>query len=340
MRETLTILADTLQLLRARKLFWVVIVITFLVALIYASIGFSETGWSIGFGLKSFEDANFNRDSEISTVFYLLLFANFIGPFWLGFLVVLMALMTSCSVFPEMMREGSIETVLSKPVSRWKVFAVKYLGMLGFMAIPLTLFCVVMFFAIGLRVDVWKPQIFWAVPLLTFVFSILYSFAVFVGIWTRSTLFALLATTLLWGVCFLVHISEKTFYNLVILPAAAGVTIDFSGAGIEEEGEPYTPPEAAVQAYETLRGVTWLMPKPRKTTLLLERLLVFDDELGAFAGVSLTGILSGSPESGLMRKAQANATERMSLTEILLPSALFQGVMLFLAGWIFYRRDF
>lgn len=339
MRETLTILWDTLQLLRARKLFWVVIMVTLLVALVYASIGFSETGWSIGFGLKSFEDPSVNRGSEFAKILYLLLFTNVIGPQWLGFLAVLMALMTSCSVFPEMMREGSIETILSKPVSRWKVFGVKYLGMLCFMAIPLTVFCLIIFVAIGVRVDVWKPEVFWAIPLLTFVFSILYSFAVLVGIWTRSTLFALLATTLLWGVCYVVHISEATFYRLIILPANSGMTLDFSDGEIEE-GEAYTPLEGPAKAYDNLRKATWILPKPRKTTLLLQRLLVFDDELGAFAGVSLTGILSGRPETGLSREAQAEADKRMSLTEILLPSALFQVLMLSLAGWIFARRDF
>lgn len=340
MRETLTILWETLQLLRARKLFWVVVIITLLVALLYASIGFSETGWSIGFGLKSFEDASFNKETEITKVFYLLLFTNFIAPFWLGFLAVLLALMTSCSVFPELMREGSIETVLSRPVSRWKIFGVKYLGMLGFVAIPLAAFCLIMFFTIGLRVGVWKPEIFYAVPLLSFVFSILYSFAVLIGVWTRSTLFALLATMLLWGVCFLVHLTEKTFYTFAILPAASGINFDYSDGSVVEGEEAFAPPEGPAKAYKTLRRVTWIMPKPRKTTLLLERLLVFDDELGPFSGVSLPGILSGRPETGLNREAQAEALKRMSLAEILVPSALFNVLTLALAGWLFYRRDF
>jgi ABC-type transport system involved in multi-copper enzyme maturation permease subunit len=339
MRETATILLDTLHLLRARKLFWVVLGISLLVALCYASIGFHDEGWSIGFGLKSFEDPNLQKGSDIGEVFYLLLFTNFINPHWLGFLAVVLALMTSCSVFPEMMREGSIETVISKPVSRWKIFAVKYLGMLGFMAIPLAAFCLIVFLAMGLRVGVWKPEVFWAVPLLTFVFSILYSFAVFIGIWTRSTLFALLATVMLWGACFLVHISESFFYRLVILPANAGLQVDFE-TGETAETEAYTPPEGPVKMYHGLRRATWILPKPRKTTLLLERLIVFDDELGPLSGVSLTGILMGAPEQGLSREAQAKASERMSLTEILFPSALFQVVMLGVAGWIFYRRDF
>ena len=74
--------------------------------------------------------------------------------------------------------------------------------------------------------------------------------------------------------------------------------------------------------------------------MLLKRFLVFDEELGPFAGVTLSGILSGNPEQGLSREAQEKSDQRMSLTEILLPSGIFQVVMLGAAGLIFARKDF
>lgn len=340
MRATLTLLWDSLQLLRARKLFWITMAISIFVALIYASIGFHDSGFSVGFGLKKFDDPNLAKGSELSKMFYILIFSSLISPFWLGFVAVILALMTSCSVFPELMKEGSIETVVSKPVSRWQIFFVKYLGMLGFMALPLTLFCIIVFLAVGVRTEVWKPEIFWAIPLLTFVFSILYSFAVFIGVWTRSTLFALLATMLFGGMTWLVHFSEMIFYESVIGAANSGQVADWETGQVEMLGEAQEPNQGWAQGYETFRRVTWILPKPRKTTLLLKRLLVFDEELGPLAGISLMGILSGAPEQGLSREASEKAELRMSLTEILLPSALFQVVMLGMGGWIFVRRDF
>lgn len=340
MRETRTILWDSLKLLRARKLFWIVMVISLLVAFLYASIGFTEEGISIGFGLKTLPNGDVVKGSEVSKFFYLLVFTSFIAEHWLGFLAICLALMTSCSVFPELMKEGSIETVVSKPVSRWKIFIVKYLGMLGFMAIPLTLFCLVVFLAMGIRVEVWKPQIFYAVPLLTFVFSILYSFATLVGVWTRSTLFALLATFLLWGCCFLINGAESLMYSAMILPAKSGVVIDYSSGDVLETGEVQEVDSSWLSFYQGFRKATWIVPKPRKSTLLLERLLVFDDELGFLAGKSLWGLLTEVEEKGLTQRAQAEAQERMSLAEILVPSALFQVLTLGLAGWVFSRRDF
>lgn len=340
MRETLTILGDSLKLLRARKLFWIVVGISLFVGLLYASIGFNDQGMSFGFGLWKFDNPIVVKGSDGAEMFYLLLFTSFIVPHWLGFLAVLLALVTSCSVFPELMKEGSIETILSKPVSRWKVFYVKYLGMLGFMALPLTMFCLIVFLAMGLRVGVWKPEVFWAVPLLTFVFSILYSFAVLVGVKTKSTLFALLSTMLLWGLSFLIHGGEKLIYNVGIMPAEAGMVIDTQGGGVVETGEAIEPDETAVKFYNRYRAATWISPKPRKSTLLLGRLLVFNEELGLMAGKSLLGLALGVEEGGLSTAAQAKAEQRMSLSEILVPSALFQVVCLGLAGWIFSRRDF
>ena len=340
MRETLTILGDSLKLLRARKLFWIVIVISLLVGLLYASIGFNDEGVSMFFGLKTIPNDIVVKGSDPSKMLYLLIFTSFITPHWLGFLAVLLALVTSCSVFPELMKEGSIETVLSKPVSRWKIFAVKYLGMLGFMALPLTMFCIIVFLAMGIRVGVWKFEIFYAVPLLTFVFSILYSFAVMIGVWTKSTLFALLATMLFWGVSFLIHISESMIYDVGIMPAKVGMEIDFQTGQptYHEEAQEVEP--GLMSFYNGFRRATWILPKPRKSTLLLKRLLVFDDELGPLAGMSMIDLMSGVPVGGMIQDAQIESQERMSLTEILLPSALFQVVMLGLGGWIFARRDF
>ena len=340
MRETLTILWDSTKLLRARKLFWIVVGVSLFVGLLYASIGFNEEGVSFGFGLKGYENPLVVKGSDSAQMFYLLLFTNFIVPHWLGFIAVLLALVTSCSVFPELMKEGSIETVVSKPVSRWKIFYVKYLGMLGFMALPLTMFCLLVFVAMGLRVGVWKPDVFWAVPLLTFVFSILYSFAVLVGVWTKSTLFALLSTLLLWGLCFFIHSGEKMIYNFGIAPAEAGMVIDVGTGQVTETGEAIEPEEGILKVYNGYRKATWVTPKPRKATLLLEQLLVFSDELGPMAGKSLIGLTMGLEEEGITKQAQANAQKRMPLSEVLVPSALFQIVCLGLAGWIFSRRDF
>ena len=336
MRQTLTILEDSFRLLRARKLFWVVTGISLLVGFLYAAVGFNEEGLTF-LSFQVLENELLTKGSLFSKMFYLLLFTNLIIPHWLGFLAVLLVILTSCSVFPELMKEGSFELVLSKPVSRLRIFFVKYVGMLGFMAIPLTLFCLIVFLAMGLRAEAWKVEVFLAVPLLTFVFSTLYSFGVLVGVWTRSTLFALLATLLLWGFCFLVHSVELFSYGQIKMANAGIVTEGFVPAptGVKQEVS-----EGYLNYYSKLRKGTAIFPKPRKTTLLIKRLLIFDDELGPMAGVSLLGVGAGEPVEGLMKEAEVKAEKRMSLAEILVPSAVFQIVMLGAAGWVFARRDF
>ncbi|MEM9080882.1 MAG: ABC transporter permease subunit [Verrucomicrobiota bacterium] len=341
MRAGLTILWDTIQLLRARMLFWVVMWVTVAIAVVYASLSIDEEGLSLFFGLWKPEFGSLSLGEPLGAVFYLLIFSDVIALHWLGFAVVALALIASCSVFPEMMREGAIETLLSKPVTRVKLFLVKFLGLLAFTAIPLTVFCLIVFFALGVRVGVWKAEIFFAVPILTLVFGILYSFAVMVGVISRSTLFALFATFLLWGGLFLVHLIETGFYRAVVLLPNAGIEMSMEPGAMPELHEESLPVNEGLKGlYDGFRGGTAFLPKPRKVTLLLRRVMVFDDELGDFAGLNLIAILMGNTGQSLERQAIAEADKRMGFGEVLYPSIGFTLICLGVGGFVFVRRDY
>ena len=145
---------------------------------------------------------------------------------------------------------------------------------------------------------------------------------------------------LLWGTCYVVHAGEWFAYTLIIQSAELGVEGNYETGETIQHEEPIEPPEGGRKFYDVYRKVTSPLPKPRKTTLLLDRLIVFNEELGPLAGKSLLGLLSGSGESGLGIKAQDNMRERYTFAEALVPSAIFQLVCLGLAGWKFSRRDF
>ena len=55
MRVMGILLLDSFRMLRARRLFWVALCLSGLIAMVYASIGFDEGGVSVLFGLLSFE---------------------------------------------------------------------------------------------------------------------------------------------------------------------------------------------------------------------------------------------------------------------------------------------
>jgi len=134
MRQELTLLLDSFRLLQAKRLFWVALGISGLVGLVYASIGFTPTGMSMWFGLQSFDNPLIRAGTAEAEAFYLLLFTDLIVRFWLAWFAVALALISTSSIFPEFLREGAVEMLLSKPLGRLRLFVWKYLGSLLFVA--------------------------------------------------------------------------------------------------------------------------------------------------------------------------------------------------------------
>ena len=70
------LLLDSFRMLRARRLFWVVLVLSGLIGLLYASIGFNEGGVFALFGLLAFESELFRMNTVEAKELYLLRFTN------------------------------------------------------------------------------------------------------------------------------------------------------------------------------------------------------------------------------------------------------------------------
>ena len=82
MRQVLTILWDSYRMLSAKKLFWVALGLSILLALIYASISIESEKVSFLFGLKSVDFGEvFAIDDEAAHYLYLWLFAKVSIPF-------------------------------------------------------------------------------------------------------------------------------------------------------------------------------------------------------------------------------------------------------------------
>ena len=173
MREALAVLGDSFRLLQAKKLFWIVLGISLTIALMYASIGFDDKGMTALFGLKKFENPVLQQGKPEAAAFYVLLFTDFIVRFWLGWFAIALALLSTVSIFPDFIAEGSIEISLSKRVGRLRLFLLKYLGGLLFVILQMAIFTLIVFLALGFRVEEWNLSVFWAIPVVTFAFSLL-----------------------------------------------------------------------------------------------------------------------------------------------------------------------
>ena len=337
MRQILTILWDSYRLLAAKKLFWVALGISIFLALVYASISIESEEVSLFFGLTSFELGEmFALDDEVAHFLYLSIFANIFVPFWLGGMAIALGLISVCSVFPNFMQSGSIDVAVSKPIKRITLFFTKYLGSLFFVGIQVVVFCVIVFFAIGLRTGEWVFGVFSAVWLILFAFSLIYSVAVLTAVWTRSTLLSLLMAFIVWGVSWGIQFAESKMYEMTYGMAKLGIEMNMEDGTSEITGEEKEPDSGMVRFHRWLKTASAPLPKSREVTYLVQREIVIKGkDLTQFGDTE-----SLDPISRLKVEAQREHANRNSKMFIIGTSLGFELVVLGFACFIFVRRDY
>jgi ABC-type transport system involved in multi-copper enzyme maturation permease subunit len=320
MRVFITILTDSLRLLRARALFWVTLGMSALVAVLFLSIGFTPTGISGLFGLLNWEQEMLRAGSPMAEAAYLWGFSTFVVGGWLSWVAVGLALISCASIFPDFMAEGSIGISLSKPVRRLTIFLYKYIGSLMFVTLQVGIFALIVFLAIRWRLGVWNASVFWAVPIVVLIFSYLYSVVVLVAVRTRSVLAAIFAAIVVWFVSWVGQKGEELLYSL----AQSEVT--------EVAGK-----TSFKQWHEMSVWLMAALPKTGETADLLDRLIVAGGQRGIGQGAMIESM--AGDEFGEAAEIDA-AVGRHSTGYIVGTSLAFEAVLLGLAAWIFCRKDF
>ena len=116
------LLIDAYRQLSAAKLFWVTVGISILVVVSYGSVGFNEHGISIGYGFWEVESEQLREGSPWARGLYIGIFSSFLVKVWLAWIATVLALISTCSIFPEFVHSGSIELTISKPIGKLEYF--------------------------------------------------------------------------------------------------------------------------------------------------------------------------------------------------------------------------
>lgn len=209
MIQTWALLVDAYRELSSRKLFWLAIGISLFVVAVFACLGVNEKGFM--FLHWTFESAVFNSRLMSADRFYMFVFSTWGAPIWLAWGAVILALVSTGSMFPDLISGGTIDLMLAKPISRLRLFLTKYAAGLLFTTLQVTTFTGACFLVFGIRGGVWHPGIFWAVPIMVLFYSYLFSICVLVGIVTRSALTSIIITMIFWFGCFLLNGADTIF---------------------------------------------------------------------------------------------------------------------------------
>ncbi len=206
--QTLAMLIDAYRELNARKLFWITMGLNVFVVVLYASLGINDKG--VTFLHWQFENDVFNTRFVSPELFYKTQFVTWGIPVWLSWIATILALVSTAGMAPDLIAAGAIETMLSKPIGRVRLFLTKYTAGLLFVALQVFIFSLGCVLVMWIRGGVLVPSLFLAVPIVLVFFSYLFAMCALIGLVTRSTVAALLLTILFWFVVFLVNQADDT----------------------------------------------------------------------------------------------------------------------------------
>lgn len=223
LRQTGALFFDAYRELNARKLFWVVLGLSWLIALSFAAVGINQEGitvlwWEVPLPL-------FNLSVlPNKAMFYKFLFFSLGFNFWLTWFATILALISTASIIPEFVAGGSVDMLLSKPVGRARLFLTKYITGLLFAGIQVAAFSLAAFLVIGIRGEEWVFSLFLAIPLVVLFFSYIYVISAFVGLLTRSTIASILAALAFWflaifpaGATEMILLEQRVTYDQAVL---------------------------------------------------------------------------------------------------------------------------
>lgn len=127
---------------------------------------------------------------------------------WLGLgqIAMMIAIIITSPMIPDMFQTGSLHLLLSKPLSRSLLFLSKYIGGCIFVALNVAFLLVGLYLYSGLQLGIWNLGILWCIPLFIFAFMVFYSVSAFVGLIWKNPIICVVLTVLFWGICFTIGV--------------------------------------------------------------------------------------------------------------------------------------
>lgn len=131
-------------------------------------------------------------------------------------LVLIFCIISSASFVPSMVDKGTIDLLLSKPLSRFKILLSKYLGAVIFVGISLIYFIGAIWLILSVKSGYWNFNFLFTILSLTFAFAVMYSIVVLIGLTTQSSIIAILVNLfLLFVLCPILAARETVIFTFV-----------------------------------------------------------------------------------------------------------------------------
>ena len=218
-----------------------------------------------------------------------------------GAVALLIGLIITAFFIPNMLRKGSVDLIISKPIGRSQLLIYKYIGGLTFVFLVTTFTVGGIWLAVALRSGYWDPRFLAVIPILTFTFAIVYAMSTVVAVFTRSPIAAMIVS-IGFMLCLYIVGQVKTIFDVIRIERSDRM------------------PEWAFTLVDTLNNV---LPRYKDLDKLTSKL-----------------IAEGTLTPGEFRTSQIGLVEVPSWTETFGVSLIFIVLMLAISCWRFNKRDY
>lgn len=141
--------------------------------------------------------------------------AAWVMKWFVGAVGIVVAILVTAPIIPQMFDPGSLHLLLSKPISRWLLFLSKFIGGCAFIMIGATYLIGGLWLILGTRFGVWDANILLSIPIYLFVFAIYYSVSSLIGIIWRSPIVCIALTIVFWLACFILGFAKLQFESRI-----------------------------------------------------------------------------------------------------------------------------
>jgi ABC-type transport system involved in multi-copper enzyme maturation permease subunit len=125
---------------------------------------------------------------------------------------LILSVVITAFFIPNMLRKGSIDLLISKPIGRVQLLVYKYIGGLTFIFLLSSFTIGGVWVVMALRSGLWDPRFLLVIPVLTFTFAILYAVSTVVAVYTRSAIAAILVTLVFMFLMYAIG-QAKSFFD-------------------------------------------------------------------------------------------------------------------------------
>ncbi len=127
---------------------------------------------------------------------------------------ILLSIFATANIVPNAMEKGSIDLLLSKPLSRLEILTGKFLGGVLIVLLNVAYYLVGMWLIIAVTTGFWNAGLLWCILPVTYAFILLFSIAILLGVAARSSALAIILTYFL----FILIIPVLTAREMVLFP--------------------------------------------------------------------------------------------------------------------------